>query len=118
MIPSENKKSKKLTEEDVYKIRELYKNKSNRTLELAKKFDVTSKTISDITTGKTWNLERKRGMLNIRRKLTGKDAKDIREMYKTGKYFQSDLARKYGVNQTLISAIVRNAIIGTICHLI
>jgi DNA-binding XRE family transcriptional regulator len=110
MISFENNKSKKLTEEDVCKIRELYKNKSSRILEIAKKFDVTSKTINDITTGKTWNLERRRKRLHRCRKLTSEDAKNIREMYKTGKYFQSDLARKYNVNQTLISAVVRNAI--------
>lgn len=110
MISFDNKKSKKLTEEDVYEIRELYKNKSNTIEELAKKFGVTPKTIDDIATGKTWNIEKRRKMLNRHRKLTSKDAKDIREIYKTGKYFQSDLARKYNVNQTLISAIVRNTI--------
>lgn len=110
MIFSRNKKSKKLTEENVCEIRKLYMDKPNTTAELAKKFDVTPKTINDITTGKTWNLERKRGRLYRCRKLTSKDARDIREIYRTGKYFQSDLAKKYNVNQTLISAIVRNTI--------
>jgi DNA-binding XRE family transcriptional regulator len=107
---SKNKKSKKLTEESVCEIRKLYSDKSHTTAELANKFDVTSKTINDITTGKTWNLERIHREFNRHRKLTSKEAKDIREMYKTGKYFQSDLARKYNVNQTLISAVVRNKI--------
>jgi DNA-binding XRE family transcriptional regulator len=107
---SKNRLSKKLTEEDVCEIRKLYK--SRRKDELAKIYGVTPKTIDDIITGKTWNLEK---MHKKRcRKLTGKQAEDIREMYKTGKYFQSDLARKYNVNQTLISAIIRNKIWTTI----
>jgi DNA-binding XRE family transcriptional regulator len=109
-ICSKNKLSKKLTEEDVCEIRKLYNDKSSTTSELANKFCVTPKTIDDITTGKTWNLEKNHKKLWRHRKLTIKQARDIREMYKTGKYFQSDLSRKYGVNQTLISAIVRNKI--------
>lgn len=109
-VSSKNKLSKKLTEEDVCEIRKLYNDKSSTKEDLAKKFDVTPKTIDDIITGKTWNLEKRYKKLWRCRKLTSKQAEDIREMYKTGKYFQSDLARKYNVNQTLISAIVRNKI--------
>lgn len=109
-ISSKNKLSKKLTEEDVLEIRKLYSEKLNTIEELAKTFNVTPKTINDIITGKTWNLEKRRKKLWRCRKLTSKQAEDIREMYKTGKYFQSDLARKYNVNQTLISAVVRNKI--------
>lgn len=109
-IISKNKQSKKLTEEDVLEIRKLYIDKSNTRQELATKFDVCTKTIHDITTGKTWNLEKNNKKLLRHRKLSRTQAKDIREMYKTGKYFQSDLAKKYHVNQTLISAVVRNKI--------
>ena len=107
---SKNKLSKKLTEEDVYEIRKLHSDKLSTTEELAKKFDVTPKTINDVITGKTWNIEKRRKKLERYRKLTIEQAKDIREMYKTGRYLQSDLARKYNVSQTLISAVVRNII--------
>ena len=107
---SKNRNSKKLTEEDVYEIRKLHNDKSHKTQELAKKFDVSCKTINDITNCKTWNIDKRLKKLERNRKLTIEQAKNIREMYKTGKYFQSDLARKYNVNQTLISAVVRNKI--------
>lgn len=110
MIYSKNKLSKKLTEEKVCEIRILYKDKSNTIAELAKKFDVTTKTISDIITGKTWKLERKHKMFDRCRKLTNQQVRDIREMHKTGKYLQLDLAKKYNVNASLISAIIRNTI--------
>ena len=108
MIFSKNKLSKKLTEEKVCEIRVLHKDKSNTIEELAKKFDVTPKTIGDITTGKTWKLERKK--FDRCRKLTIKQVQEIRELHKTGKYLQLELAKTYNVDQTLISAIVRNKI--------
>jgi len=40
-------------------------------------------------------------------KLTSEDIKTIRRKYKPRKYSQQRLADEYGVNQTLISAIVR-----------
>lgn len=43
-------------------------------------------------------------------KLNGSQVSRIRLMYDTGKYSQQKLAVKYGVNQTLISAIVRKSI--------
>ncbi len=110
MFKPNNKQRKKLTEEDVCKIRMLYNDKSKTLVELAKKFDVTPRTISDIITGRTWNLERKQKRFDRYRKLADKDVQEIREMYKTGKYLQLDLAKKYHVNQTLISAIIRNKI--------
>ncbi len=116
MLKSNNKQRKKLTEEIVCEIRALCKNckdnkdNSSTTEELAKKFDVTIKTINDIVTGKTWKLERKQKRFDRCRKLTEKQAQDIREMYQTGKYLQKDLAKKYHVDQTLISAIIRNKI--------
>lgn len=110
MISSKNKYSKKLTEENVYEIRILYRDKLITMIELAEKFDVTPRTISDIITGKTWNFERKYKRFDRNRKLTGKQVQEIRKLHKTGKYLQLELAKKYNVNQTLISAIIRNKI--------
>ncbi len=105
-----NKHSKKLTEEDVYEIRKLYNEKSKTSVELAKKFDVTPKTINDIITGRTWNLERKGKMFDRYRKLSGAQVQEIRDLYNTGMYLQLDLAKKYNVGPSLINAIIRKKI--------
>lgn len=44
----------------------------------------------------------------VNRKLTIEQANEIRLKYSTGKYYQSDLAKEYGVYQTAISAIITN----------
>ena len=41
-----------------------------------------------------------------RRKLTEKQVKRIRELYKKGRYGQVALSEKYGVSQTAISFVV------------
>jgi len=41
-------------------------------------------------------------------KLTKNQINKIRELYKTGKYFQKDLANKYGISQTNVSCIILN----------
>jgi hypothetical protein len=41
-------------------------------------------------------------------KLTNRKVRTIRKMFATGKWHQADIARKYGVTQGSISAIVKN----------
>lgn len=105
----DKKTGKKLTWEDACEIRRLYGDGSNTIGELVKKYSVCRKTIKDVITGKTWKLEKKL-KLDRGRKLNSDEVQDIRKMYKTGKYLQIDLAKKYDVDPTLISAIIRNVI--------
>lgn len=47
------------------------------------------------------------GENNFKAKLTENEVLEIRELHSTGRYSQEKLAVKFGVNQTMISGIVR-----------
>ena len=49
------------------------------------------------------------GEINERAKLNWKKVEKIRKLYKTGKYTQKEIGRKYGVTDTTISFIIRNS---------
>lgn len=76
----------------------------------------TKRKLSIANSGKRSSLseEHKRKLSEARKgkryaaKLTWTEVKEIREAYKTGKYFQRVLGEKYGVDQTQISNIINN----------
>ena len=94
--------------------------------DLAAHFGVSVATVSAIGLGKIWahvpddpsaSLEGlplprrlRTGEANGRAKLTKDDAANIRRRYLAGGVSQRQLAKEYGVHQTVISAIVRNKI--------
>lgn len=45
----------KLTEDDVKEIREILKNKTMRQIDIAKKYNISQETVSDINRGRSWN---------------------------------------------------------------
>lgn len=49
-----------------------------------------------------------KGANNIQAKLTAEQAQQIRDLYRQGIYFQTDLAKRYRVSQSAISLIIRN----------
>ena len=54
----------------------------------------------------TVNISKKYSGYRTSKKLTGEDANRIRELYDSGLYTQSALAKMFGVNQSTISSIV------------
>lgn len=56
--------------------------------------------------GREWHGD-KRGDLNPAAKITEADVRKIRALYATGQYRQIDLARRFGLTQWPISAIIR-----------
>lgn len=96
-----------ITEEDITYICESYKN-GTTTIQLAKEFNVTDKTIGD-------HLERcgiarrvPKGENNGSSKLTRDDVKEIRDLYLGGDYTQKDLADQFNVQGSNITLIVTN----------
>ena len=88
--------SRKLTEEDVIEIFNIYANTSNRSPEIGKMFGITSRQVTDILKGHSWPfiyesiephikqkvIEKKKDI----RPLTEDDVLEIRRMYKTEQY--------------------------------
>ena len=49
-----------------------------------------------------------KGENNVNFKLTDEEVKSIKELHKTGNYFQKQIARKFNTSQQHVSEIVRN----------
>ena len=113
----ENSPTSKLTEKNVIRILKL-RSKGLTCEKIARKFDIDQTTISDIIRRKTWKfVDRKYLKKNEScgfgekyggSKLSDKDVTKIRKIYKEGKIFQKELAKRYGVNVPTISKIVTN----------
>lgn len=113
-IVRRNGPRRKLSEAQVAEIKALYGELTQQ--ELADRYGVSIYAISCIIRGKTWKhvlggstsseearLRRKRA-----RKLTAEDVRMIRALYAQG-MTQRELAERFGVGQTTISAVVRGA---------
>jgi group I intron endonuclease len=104
----------KLTEKQVLEIRELYKNKIKNQYELAEKYNVTRATIQAVVRGRSWNflsfenIKRDINENHPRAKLNWEQVKEIRDLYKTGKFNMKELSDKYLVCFGAISDIIRN----------
>jgi hypothetical protein len=110
-----------LTENDVKDILNyLWEGNNNvNCIELGKKYNVDSTTINLISKGKTWkNIydllskdQKERIKFNVKNKLSSgsltiNDVKEIRELYKTTKIKQIDLAKKFNVTRSAIYRII------------
>jgi Mor family transcriptional regulator len=110
-----------LTENDVKDILNyLWEGNNNvNCIELGKKYNVDSITINLISKGKTWkNIynqltkdQKERIKFNVKNKLSSgsltiNDVKEIRELYKTTKIKQIDLAKKFNVTRSAIYRII------------
>lgn len=50
--------------------------------------------------------ERNKGSKNIKAKLSENDVEKIRELHKTGSFFQREIGKMFGVSQTIVSGII------------
>lgn len=95
----------------VHKIREEYRVSNLTHLDLAKKYDVARKTISNVINNTCWHdKEYIIPSRNKKDKLSQKIANDIRIMYKSKKLTYKDLAIKYNVCFQTIGLIITNKI--------
>ena len=79
--------------------------------EIAKLYNVEPTTIRNIIDNKTWTHieimpDIVKPIWNNTSKLTEKEVKEIRELYKTGKYTRDDICKLYNVYKSTISKIV------------
>jgi len=105
----------KLTWRNVKEIRRLNKSNKLSQEEIAKKFGISRPAVQKIVYNLVWfdssyiytpKFPKLYGENNGRAKLKEKDVIKIRKLYKTGKYFQKDLAEMYGVSINSISHAV------------
>lgn len=112
----ENNSQSKLTENDVITIKKsLIEGVSQ--YELAKRFNISRTVITNIQRGKHWNhvivdgftpfTKDLTGENNIKSKLNPDKVKQIRDLYKTGKYSYSQLSKMFGVTRSPIQRIIK-----------
>jgi group I intron endonuclease len=116
-ISGNNNHGAKLKEKDIIIIRDKFYTNNCTLVELAEEFKVSPKCIKHIVSYSTWKHVgpyRKYKKVNLalcsskKRKLTNKQAADIRTKYKGNNVTQKELANIYGVGESTIYRIVNN----------
>ena len=102
----------KLTEEQVKEICELIQTGKYYDTEIADMYGVTYTNVSDIHKGKIWTRVSKNYDLSKRKplKLTEEDVRGICEMLETGKYFTTEIAKKYNTTHENVIQIRKGKI--------
>lgn len=105
--------SAKLTQEISDKIRERF-NSGATQLDICAEFGISIRTLDDIVRGRRWAdgtqaqcESRKFGDHHKDAKLTCDDVRVIRRTYAGGGIYQREIANRYGISQTVVSAIIR-----------
>jgi len=104
-MTKENHGMAKLTNKEVQEIRKKYNTGKYLQKDLAEKYDVTQVQISQVVRNIHWNDPKKKKIYGKKR-LTKDEVKEIRELYKTGNYFQRELAVKFNVHEDSVRRIV------------
>ena len=98
----------KLKDEQVLKIRELYKTGSYTYQQLSELFNVGITMVGYIVSGSHWkHLPNQNNEYRQGKKLDRQTASMIRELYDTGKYSHQQLGDKFGVSKTMAGLIIR-----------
>ena len=99
----------KLTWDEVDEMRELYSSGSYTQVALADKFGVTHTSVCDIVHWQIWRKDDSPPPIYPGKyKLSEEQVKEIRSLYKTGKYFQREIGTMFGVNASYVSMLVNN----------
>lgn len=106
-----NASNRIFNDDEIALIVEDYTNNNLSQRDLASKYGVAKTTIADILRGKYYNANKQRSNVNREknvRKLTYEQANEIRERYSNEKVSLRQLGRDYGVDHSVISAIIKN----------
>jgi len=121
-ISGENNSGSKLIRGQINEIRELYKSGECTQKQLAEKFGVERETVGKIIRNERWGEEGYcfkskdrsqyilRGERHPASKLTWKMVEEIREIYKTGKHTQRELAKRYEICRDTVKKVINNLI--------
>lgn len=96
---------RKLTDEQIEEIKNLYATGNHTQTQLAKDFEVSLTQIHRIVHGKSWG-DKKHDEVLTKKNLTKEDVIEIRKLYASGKYLQKELAEKFGCSQNHIHHII------------
>jgi hypothetical protein len=111
----EERHNAKITRDDVREIRRLYATGKYTQTEIAERFGVQTGIVWSVVHGKTWrhvggpicpNQGIVRGEASPNARLTRKDVERIRQLYATGDYSQTSLARMFSVSTVCVFDIV------------
>ena len=103
----------KLTRADINEIRKLYNETDISQLSLAKTYNVDNALISLIIANKLWKDENykrkiKPGKNKYLKRLTDQDILEIRQLYKSGIYNQTEISKIYNVSSSYICLVVND----------
>jgi group I intron endonuclease len=110
----EDNPSAKLNWGKVNEIRKIYNEQNITMTELSLKYGVDSSEISHVIFNKNWkdpnyvSPQKSKKLYGKFVKLSEKDAKEIRELYRSNNFTQEEIAQKYKVSRGCILAIIRN----------
>jgi len=112
----DNKQASKLDKKDVLKIRKMYFEERKDTTSIGKKFNVTNVTVRNIIANITFSdvphnymdhiKEIGKGERSHKRKLSNEQVQQLRDEYAKGGITQRQLAKKYGIHQANVWAII------------
>jgi DNA-binding XRE family transcriptional regulator len=96
---------RKLNDEQIQKIKELYATNNYTQTQLSKDFNISLPQIHCIVKGKSWS-NKKRSEILTKKRITKEDVIKIRQMYQTGKYLQTDLGKMFNISSDHVSNII------------
>lgn len=96
---------RKLTDEQILEIQSLYDAGNYTQTSLSKQFNVSLTQIHRIVKGKSWG-DKKHDEVLTKKNLTIEDVNQIKDLYRSGKYLQTDLADMYNVSRTHMNKIL------------
>ena len=99
------KSRRKLSDQQIKEIINLYSCKNISQTQLSKQFNVSLTQIHRIVNGKSWGNEKRNAILT-KKNLTQDTITKIREMYLSGKYLQKEIADKFNISPNHVSRII------------
>ena len=99
------KARRKLNDEQIKEIMDLYSSKNYSQTQLSKQFNVSLTQIHRIVHGKSWG-NKKHDTVITKKNLTQDMVIKIREMYSSGNYLQKEIADKFNISPNHVSRII------------
>ena len=99
------KSRRKLNDQQIKQIIDLYSSKNYSQSQLSKQFNVSLTQIHRIVNGKSWG-NKDHNTILTKKNLTKDEVIQIREMYLSGKYLQKEIADKFNISPNHVSRII------------